>query len=144
MFLNSLLTANNCHSVIYFYVMSTEIKKSLGEIIKDDMKLKGINGSAVARKMNVARQVINQIDRRKKFDLEFLIDFKKASGLDYTKYAYENVVGLLQEEEPFHQRNNNNVTLNFTLSCHRDRVSQFSAFLDDVDAVAKKYGYQII
>lgn len=124
--------------------MSTETRKSLGEIIKDDMKSKGINGSAVARKMKVARQVINQIDRRKKFDYEFLIDFKNASGLDYTKYAYENVLGILKEEEPVHLRNNNAVTLHFTLSCDRDKVSQFSAFLEEADAIAKKYGYQII
>lgn len=108
------------------------------------MKEKGINGSAVARKMNVARQVINQIDKRKKFDLEFLLEFKKASGLDYTQYAFENVNHLLREDESYYGRSNDKVTLNFSVACSRDRVGDFSKFLGDIDIVAEKYGYQIV
>src|SRR5690606_41278702 len=65
-------------------------KKTLGEIIKETMKEKGIKSSSVARKMNVSRQAISQSDQRKKFDLEVLQRRKEASGLDFTAIAYEN------------------------------------------------------
>lgn len=66
--------------------MSNLERKTLGEIIKDDLKEGGWNQSAVAKKMNVSKQVINQIDRRKYFDLGFLQKLKDSTGLDYTGY----------------------------------------------------------
>lgn len=72
--------------------MSNEKTQSLGEIIKKGLKEKGLNQSAVAKKMNVSKQVINQIDRRKTFDLDFLQKLKEVTGLDYTMYTSQNLV----------------------------------------------------
>lgn len=122
--------------------MSTKDNRSLGEIIKEDLKSKGINGSAVARKMKVARQVINQIDRRKKFDIDFLLDLKEASGLDYTRYALDHSAHNLSEPPVEYQKSK--VTLTINIACPRELVNEFSKFLADVELVSDKYGFQII
>lgn len=70
--------------------MSKKINPSLGEIILQALKDKGLKQSKVADKMNVKRQTINQIDRRKTFDLEFLQKLKDATDLDFTSYIYQN------------------------------------------------------
>jgi transcriptional regulator with XRE-family HTH domain len=128
--------------------MSKDRDISLGERIKEDIKSKNLNGSAIARKMNVSRQVINQIDLRKKFDLQFLQSLKEASGLDYTHYAFDTVMAnVLKDDEPSYttnMRSSNNVTLTFAVSCKKDRVGEFSNFLSDVEEIAVKYGYQLI
>lgn len=127
--------------------------KSLGELIKEELKAREINGSAVARKMGLARQIINQIDRRKSFDLEFLQKLKAASGLDFTSYVFEpksnsyvDISQLTTVAEPStpYPSGKNSVTLNFMVSCDRDRVSEFSKFLNDVDKIANNYGYKIV
>lgn len=116
---------------------------TLGEIIKKEMRERGIKDSVVARKMNVARQSINQIDKRKKFDLQFLQEFKKASGLDYTIYATENTVALLQDPETTYQ-SKNRVTLTLNVSCNRNNVGDFSAFLTQIEEIAEQYGYHFV
>lgn len=68
--------------------MSNVNGESLGEIIKNALREKGLNQSAIAKKMNVSKQVMNQIDRRKHFDLEFLQKLRDASGLDFTDYHF--------------------------------------------------------
>ncbi|WP_432714399.1 helix-turn-helix domain-containing protein [Pedobacter sp.] len=70
--------------------MSNKEGKSLGELIKEALKDKGLNQSAVAKKMNVSKQVINQIDRRKSFDLPFLTLLKDVTGIDFTDYYYNS------------------------------------------------------
>lgn len=72
--------------------MSNRTNQTLGEIIKDALKNKGISQTKVAEKMNVKRQSINQIDRRKTFDLEFLQKLKDATGLDFTQYLYPEAI----------------------------------------------------
>lgn len=123
--------------------MSSQKEKSLGEIIKEDMKARKLNASAIAREMNVSRQVINQIDTRKTFDLEFLQKLKEASGLDYTHYAFDSVMKNLLHEEPgsYNTGKSNYVTLTLAVSCKRDRVGEFDSFLTDLENVAEKYGY---
>ena len=68
--------------------MSNEPARMLGEIIKEALKEKGLNQSAVAKKMNVSKQVINQIDRRKYFDIEFLQKLREVTGLDFTNHSF--------------------------------------------------------
>ena len=63
--------------------------KNLGEKIQSDLESMGLNDSAIARKMGVNRQTINQIATRKTFDLLFLQKLKDASGLDYTNYVFD-------------------------------------------------------
>src|SRR5690606_15279666 len=80
--------------------MSSKTVKPLGEIIKEALKERGLNKSAIAKKMNVSKQVINQIDRRKYFDLDFLKKLKDATGLDFTRYNtsnfFENIDDTIQ------------------------------------------------
>lgn len=68
--------------------MSNTNRNSLGELIKKALKEKGLNQSAVAKKMNVSKQVINQIDRRKHFDLDFLQKLKDVTDIDFTNYSF--------------------------------------------------------
>jgi transcriptional regulator with XRE-family HTH domain len=68
--------------------MSKEMDQTLGEKILKAIKDKGLVQSKIADKMKVSRQIINQIDRRKTFDLEFLQKLKEATDLDFTGYLY--------------------------------------------------------
>lgn len=68
--------------------MSKVFEETLGEKILKAIKEKGLVQSKIADKMKVSRQIINQIDRRKTFDLEFLQKLKEATDLDFTGYLY--------------------------------------------------------
>lgn len=71
---------------MFTFVLSKENMETLGEIIKKTLKDKGIKESYVADKMGVSKQVINQIDRRKNFDAEFLKKLEDIVDIDFSVY----------------------------------------------------------
>ncbi len=126
--------------------MSIETGKSLGEIIHDDIREKNLNASTIARKMNISRQVINQISTRKRFDLDFLLKLKDASGLDYTSYAFDRVMeNLLKEPEPSYPLNTNTieVSLSLKINADQDNLGNLSALIETFKLEAGKYGFTL-
>lgn len=118
--------------------------KSLGEIIKETMKERGIKGSVVARKMNVSRQTINQIDLRKKFDIEFLHNLKEASGLDFTHYAYDNPTTLVSKEPETKQGYNGpKITINISIVARKENLENLPTFIKQVENLSKQYGFEL-
>ncbi len=127
-------------------------KKTLGEIIKETMKEKGIKSSSVARKMNVSRQAISQIDQRKKFDLEFLQRLKEASGLDFTAIAYENIAHSVTHtpnsainsagKQPIDLPEG--ITINIRLTAkNKEKLNNLTSFIEEVEASGKRYGFEL-
>ncbi|MFB2118634.1 hypothetical protein [Parapedobacter sp. 2B3] len=119
------------------------IKKTLGEIIKETMKEKGIKSSMVARKMNVSRQAISQIDVRKKFDLDFLQRLKEASGLDFTAIAYEKIGRTYpHDEQPVDLPQG--ITINIRVTTKdKDKLDNLPSFIEEVEASGKRYGFEL-
>ena len=127
-------------------------KKTLGEIIKETMKEKGIKSSAVARKMNVSRQAISQIDLRKKFDLEFLQRLKEASGLDFTTIAYERITdGATQSSDSaINSRGEQpvdlpqGITINIRVTTKdKEKLDNLTSFIEEVEESGKRYGFEL-
>lgn len=120
-------------------------KKTLGEIIKETMKEKGIKSSAVARKMNVSRQAISQIDQRKKFDLEFLQRLKDASGLDFSAIAYENMAD--SATRPLDEQRTDlaeGITINIRLTTKdKEKLDNLTSFIEEVEESGKRYGFEL-
>lgn len=126
--------------------MTIRNNKTLGEIIKEVMKERGIKASVVARKMNVSRQTINQIDARKKFDIEFLQKLKDATELDFTSYAYDDLNRRIPEEDKekyFNSTAEQKISLQISVSCSVDKLTNFSDFINEMNQIAKKYGFSI-
>jgi transcriptional regulator with XRE-family HTH domain len=125
---------------------------SLGELILEAIEKSGIAQAVIAQRMGVSRQAINKLATRKTFDLEFLQKLRDASGLDYTNYVFEpkskkyvDINELTKVNEPVTEYSSKkNLTLNFTISCDRQKVNEFSRFLLEIDQVAEKYGFKII
>ncbi|MFN0254473.1 helix-turn-helix domain-containing protein [Pedobacter ureilyticus] len=132
--------------------MSNNENKTLGEIIKDALKEKGLNQTAVAKKMNVSKQVINQLDRRKYFDLDFLERLKKHTDLDFTRYSQSNIEEHASVEETQSQyslTNVNNVnTVEMTLSvkvrASDTEISQMGNLLMAFKKEALRMGFTIL
>ncbi|GEM_PF-2910369 len=128
--------------------MSNKPMKSLGEIIKETLKEKGLNQSAVAKKMNVSKQVINQIDRRKYFDLEFLQSLKDVTGLDFTGYTYTSKPQANTEaaESASSLRNSQQVEMSLAikLKADPDHISQMGEFLLTIRKEATRLGFSIL
>lgn len=132
--------------------MSNSENRTLGEIIKDALKEKGLNQSAVAKKMNVSKQVINQIDRRKYFDLDFLERLKKATDLDFRSYSTSlpAPVSIVKEEEGQYSRTKVNIdnTVEMTLSvkvrASDDEISQMGNLLIAFKREALRMGFTIL
>ncbi|MBK1441452.1 helix-turn-helix transcriptional regulator [Parapedobacter sp. ISTM3] len=119
--------------------------KTLGEIIKETMKERGIKGSVVARKMNVSRQTINQIDLRKKFDIEFLQSFKEASGLDFTKHAFDDVMDKMPEEQKVKYLGQQpKITVNISISANKESLENLPTFIKQVEDLGKRYGFELV
>lgn len=121
-------------------------KKTLGEIIKETMKEKGIKSSAVARKMNVSRQAISQIALRKKFDLEFLQRLKEASGLDFTAIAYEKIADSSAMKIPNKQQVDlaQGITINIRVTTKdKEKLDNLTSFIEEVEASGKRYGFEL-
>ena len=122
-------------------------KKTLGEIIKETIKEKGINSAEVARKMNLSRQAISQIDARKKFDLDFLQRLKEASGLDFTAIAYEKATS---DKANNVRRNTQSATLpqGITINIRvttkdKEKLENLTSFIEEVEASGKRYGFEL-
>lgn len=89
--------------------MSKMREEHLGDLIKKAIIDSGLKQAVIAERMGLKRQTINQIDRKKTFDLEFLQKLKEASGLDFTAYIfnkkepkeYITPVIVNKAEEPF-------------------------------------------
>lgn len=119
--------------------------KSLGEIIKATMKEKGIKSSVVARKMNVSRQAISQINLRKKFDLDFLQRLKEASGLDFTPIAFGN--GTDQKNgaaDTLSSGSTQGITINIKVTAKdKENLENLSTFVDEVEELGKRFGFEL-
>lgn len=126
--------------------------KSFGVIIKEILVDKGLNQSVIAKKMNVSRQVINQIDRRKNFDYTFLKDLEKATGIDFTIYApvpeyLKKVVAkepevLLEVNEKFNKGKTTTLAMNFEVPS--TAYDNLSAFMSAINREADKYGIKVL
>lgn len=128
--------------------MSTEKQNSVGERIKKTLKDRGLNQSAIAKKMNVSKQVINQIDRRKYFDLEFLTQLSEASGIDFINFVtppshlrepnfdYDNISketsGLIE------------MSLSIKFKAGAEEVTKFAELMKVLKSEAIKKGFSII
>lgn len=119
--------------------------KTLGEIIKEAMKERGIKGSVVARKMNVSRQTINQIDLRKKFDIEFLQNFKEASGLDFTHYALDDIIAQVPRQQRVKYLNKQStITINISIVANKENIENLPLFIKQIEELGKRLGFELI
>jgi transcriptional regulator with XRE-family HTH domain len=130
--------------------MSKVKSQSLGEIIKEAMIDRGLNQSAIARKMGVAKQTINQIERKKIFDLDFLVKFRSASGLDFTSYALPNDNKDYVESHTTrnlmvgdNMTNAVEMSLNIKIKGETDNISKMSELLLVFRTEAMKLGFNI-
>ncbi|WP_028297158.1 helix-turn-helix domain-containing protein [Olivibacter sitiensis] len=125
--------------------MSNKKAKSLGEIIKETMKERGIKGSVVARKMNVSRQTINQIDTRKKFDIAFLQSLKDASGLDFTYYAYKDIMDSMSDDSKLkYLESSPRITINISISTKKDNLNNLPELVTQIEDLSRKLGFELV
>lgn len=123
--------------------------KTLGEIIKQDLVDNGLKQSVVAKKMNVSKQVINQIDRRKNFDLGFLLKLREVTGLDYTKYIPSRYPqNVSQEVGDSTQKNQQNidvveVTLNIKVKSTADQLGRVGELITIFRKQAMQMGFTV-
>lgn len=135
--------------------MSTISEKSLGILIKKAIDESGIKQSVIAKRMNVSRQTINQIDRRKTFDLQFLQELKKASGLDFTEYVFNpgrrgyqapNIGELKVLEEPagdLRRKPLIDFSLTVKIRAEKEYITKVSDLLMAFRTEADKLGFSI-
>lgn len=124
--------------------MSTMNNLTLGEIILKAIKEKGLNQSKIADKMNVKRQTINQLDRRKTFDMEFLQKLKKATDLDFTGYLYPQSnaeEGLTKSNDK--PESSIEMSLSIKLKADPVQLNRMSDLLAIIRAEALKLGFTI-
>ncbi len=119
--------------------------ESLGELIKRTLREKGIKEAYVAKKMNVSKQVINQIDRRKNFDFNILSELSKASGIDFTKYAttiYSARINPVSTDATLDAKTEetNMPKLTYEFSIPEAAYGNIKAFQDDILKIAEKHG----
>lgn len=129
--------------------MARVAKDSLGYIIKQAMIDKGLNQSAIAAKMGLRRQSLNQIERRKTFDMEFLQRLKDASGLDFTNYDFNSpAIGRLKDPAGVYTRAEDESRLEMTVtlkvSASPEELSKLGEFVLVIRREAKKQGFTII
>lgn len=130
--------------------MSENNNKSFGLIIKEILTDKGLNQSLIAKKMNVSRQVINQIDRRKNFDYQFLKDLEKATGIDFTVYApipeylrkAVHIENKIDEPEREHNVKAATITMNFEIP--PNAYANLSEFMKEINLTANKHGLKVL
>lgn len=138
------LSIKNRQKTSDIYDMANKSEKSLGEIIKETMKERGIKGAVVARKMNVSRQTINQIDLRKKFDIDFLHSLKEASGLDFTHYAYDSIIDKMPEKQKLkYLENSPRITVNISIAAKKESLENLPELIRQMEYLAKKYGFEL-
>lgn len=133
--------------------MSNVKDESLGVLIKKAIVESGKKQSVIAKKMNISRQSLNQIDRRKTFDLEFLQLLKDASGIDFTNYIFNPKKNARDfQEDPSKSAvvnsNSNAPTIDFSLTvkirAEQEYVNRVSDLLMIFRAEANKMGFSII
>ncbi|MNK53058.1 hypothetical protein D3C87_720090 [compost metagenome] len=133
--------------------MSKVLSQTLGELIKNAIVDKSLNQSAIARKMGVAKQTINQIERKKIFDLDFLVKLRDASGLDFTSHAlpndkknYVNNDGYSEINEDEGKYGSNTVELSVTIkiTSDEDDLLKLGEFLKTVKLEAASRGFKIV
>lgn len=131
--------------------MSRTVKENLGTVIKEAIKEKGLNQSAVAAKMGFKRQTINQLDRRKTFDLEFLQLLKEATGLDFTDYNFKNEPlatkfkeQLIQYSEDKNEGQQVEMILSVKVKSEPDEISKIGDLILIIRREAKKMGFTIL
>ncbi|WP_407427667.1 helix-turn-helix domain-containing protein [Arcticibacter sp.] len=133
--------------------MSNVKDESLGVLIKKAIIESGKKQSVIAKKMNISRQSLNQIDRRKTFDLEFLQLLKEASGIDFTNYIFnpkKNVRDFQEDPSKYVVVNSsaNAPTIDFSLTvkirAEQEYVNRVSDLLMIFRAEANKMGFSII
>ncbi|WP_316743377.1 helix-turn-helix transcriptional regulator [Pedobacter antarcticus] len=125
--------------------MSNSQPKLLGEIIKNALKEKGLNQTAVAKKMNVSKQVINQIDRRKNFDLEFLQNLKAVTGLDFTGHVYRANATKTEELDTESLKNQQvEMSLAIKLKADPEQINRMGELLISIRKEAARLGFTIL
>lgn len=125
--------------------MSGKSGKQLGEILKEALREKGLNQTAVAKKMNVSKQVINQIDRRKYFDLDFLVKFKEATGLDFTRYSTAKSLESAEEVKGDYALNSQTVEMSLAIKirAHHDEIVKMGELVTAFKKEALRLGFSI-
>jgi transcriptional regulator with XRE-family HTH domain len=132
--------------------MSKRSIHPLGELIKNAIKESGITQATIAKRMDVPRQMINQIDQRKSFDLEFLQKLKNATGLDFTDHVFDPkakkyvpIQALNMAEEPAVQYGAEAIELSLTIKvkAQESTLVQLSEMILFFKKEASNRGFQI-
>lgn len=135
--------------------MSIKQEESLGEIIKRTIKERGLKEAFVADKMGISKQSINQISKRKTFDIEWLQKLKAATGLDFTEYAYpsalristpystdiEDVSYVEEESEDFFRKIE--MSLNIKISTDESQLDKVGELIKQLKKQASKMGFKL-
>ncbi|WP_028297156.1 hypothetical protein [Olivibacter sitiensis] len=109
------------------------------------MKERGIKGSVVARKMNVSRQTINQIDTRKKFDIAFLQSLKDASGLDFTHYVYKDIMDSMSEDSKLkYLESSPRITINISIATKKDNLNNLPELVPQIEDLSRNLGFELV
>lgn len=128
--------------------MSNSDSKTLGTLMMEAMREKGLNQSHIAKKMNMSRQTINTLDTRKSFTVDFLIRFKEASGLDFTGYADSIIENRSVSKEPSIKSDPPSkdalatLTLNFGLP--PESYEHIAEFMKQLTGLAEKHGIKVL
>ena len=120
--------------------MSKQIDETLGEKILKAIKNKGLVQSKIADKMKVSRQIINQIDRRKTFDLEFLQKLKEATDLDFTGYLYPQKIPEPEEKS----YDLIEMSLAIKIKATPEQISRMGELLTNIRKEAVRMGFTIM
>lgn len=132
--------------------------KPLGEIIKETLIEKGFNQSALAKKLNVSRQVVNQIDKRKNFDYKFLKQLEEYTGIDFSIYlpipdhlkpksqAQEENIAMIPNHinEITENKSNQMPVLTYNFGIPVDAYSNIKSFQEKIVELAEKHGMIIL
>lgn len=128
--------------------MSTNTHQNIGEKIKNELKERGLNQSAIAKKMNVSKQVINQIDRRKHFDYDFLEKLTDATGINFMKYSPRpynyNTYPVSQVSEPAENNQSIEMSISIKFRSTQEEVNKLADFLNTIRKEALKIGFNLI
>ncbi len=127
--------------------MARVAKDSLGYIIKQAMIEKGLNQSAIAAKMGIRRQSLNQIERRKTFDIEFLERLKDASGLDFTDYFKREASGMLNDPAGryrlLEEKGKMEMSVTIKVSTDPEEITRLGDFILVIRREAKRLGFSV-
>ena len=94
--------------------------------------------------MNVSKQVINQIDRRKNFDLTFLLELKEVTGLDFTNFVIPKMGMPDQDNLSVKSAKSRATTLAMNFEVPSTAYDNLSAFMSAINIEAEKYGIKVL